>query len=366
MKIIKSGTTYRIYDESLVVLDSLPALTYNVCFSEFEGFSLEKHSSIEAREEKIYGVHEKKVEKVLRRFNNSSKNLGVILSGDKGIGKSLFARLLSQKAMDMGYPVIIVKEYIAGIEDFLDSIEQEVIVLFDEFDKTFAKKNDSFNPQDRMLSLFDGISSGKKLFIITCNEYNYLSDYLINRPGRFHYHFRFEYPSSTEIDEYLKDKLDEKYYSEIPKVISFARKINLNYDCLSAIVLELNNGEKFEEAIQDLNIIKEKNNTYYNLKLFTQEGYIFSLDDRQIDLFSNSKNFFWLNDEKGFNIVGVEFSPSDAIYDEHKEAYEIPAEKFKIEYDDDYHEEEIKEYKKLHYSHLEIKIAPQRQIHYMI
>ena len=40
-----------------------------------------------------------------------------------------------------------------------------------------------------MLSLFDGLDNGKKLFVITCNEVERLNAYLLNRPGRFHYHF---------------------------------------------------------------------------------------------------------------------------------------------------------------------------------
>ena len=95
MKIIETGTTYKIYGEDLLVLENLPAQTYKVGFSKFTGFFLEKQANLEIKEEKIYGVHESKVRKVLNRFKNTNKNLGVILSGDKGIGKSLFARLLS-------------------------------------------------------------------------------------------------------------------------------------------------------------------------------------------------------------------------------------------------------------------------------
>ena len=42
--------------------------------------------------EKAYGVHTEKLEKVMDSFKLFSRSLGVILSGDKGIGKSLFAK----------------------------------------------------------------------------------------------------------------------------------------------------------------------------------------------------------------------------------------------------------------------------------
>ena len=107
-----------------------------------------------------------------------------------------------------------------------------------------------------MLSLFDGVSAGKKLFVITCNEIQSLSQYLINRPGRFHYHFRFLYPTADEIRAYMEDKLDKQYYDEIENVIAFSVRMNLNYDCLRSIAFELNTGSKFQEAINDLNIIR--------------------------------------------------------------------------------------------------------------
>ena len=185
MKTIQTGHTFKIYDNSMITHNQLPVQAYLCCFSQSNGFYLQKYSDIVVNE-KIYGIHSKKANKVLDAFHNFNRNLGVILSGDKGIGKSLFSKVLAVKAINEGYPLIIVNTYIPGIADFLDSIEQEVVILFDEFDKTFG--GDSQNkPQNEMLTLFDGIAQGKKLFIVTCNELYAMSNYLINRPGRFHY-----------------------------------------------------------------------------------------------------------------------------------------------------------------------------------
>lgn len=289
MKIINSGSRYEIYGDDLKTLDKLPAQFYSVEFHKMMGFFLDKHADIEIKESKIYGVHMSKVKKVLRAFPEFERNLGVILSGNKGIGKSLFAKELAIESVKVGYPVIIVDRYIPGIADFIESIEQEVVILFDEFDKTFGgvKKGDGMiDPQDEMLTLFDGISCGKKMFVITCNRINSLNDYLVNRPGRFHYHFRFEYPTPDEITEYLKDKIDEKYYEEIRGVIAFSRKVNLNYDCLRAIAYELNNGEPFKNAIKDLNIIN-MDDVRYDATIVMDDGST-DIDSKYIDLFDKN------------------------------------------------------------------------------
>ena len=364
MKIIETGTTYKVYGEDLVVLDNLPAQTYKVGCGQFTGFFLEKQHDLEIKENKIYGVHEEKANKVLSRFEKSRKNLGVILSGDKGIGKSLFARLLAQKAIQNGIPVILVDDFIPGIDDFLNDIKNEVLVLFDEFDKTFARSKDK-DPQSKMLSLFDGTSSGKKLFVVTCNNYRDLNEYLINRPGRFHFHFRFEYPTADEVKDYLRDKLDGKYHSEINKVASFSRKIKLNYDCLSAIALELNEGETFEDAIKDLNIVNasERENRY-NIKLFTEEGIVFTTDNVALDLFGGENNSLRVDDVAG-NSVYLKFKSNSVVFDNKTNMFSVSNDKINVTYDDDYLDNDVKDmYKKLHYTYVEISLNYGNRIHY--
>ena len=266
MRVVESGRKYKFYNNAITTYEQLPAKTYRVAFNDQEGFSLVETHDLEMTETKVYGQHLEKVDKVLNALDKMKRNLGVILSGDKGIGKSLFSKMLGIKAKESGIPVILVDEYIPGIANFLDDIEQTVMVLFDEYDKTFDEKK--YNCQAEMLSLFDGMSAGKKLFVITCNKIDELSSFLLNRPGRFHYHFRFLYPTADEIRDYMEDKLDKQYYDEIENVIAFSVRMNLNYDCLRSIAFELNNGLKFQQAINDLNIIRISQ--YKNIKIIVE------------------------------------------------------------------------------------------------
>ena len=179
MNVVNSGSRYQIYGEDVKTYKNLPIGSYEVNFNKMTGFFLSSRSDLIVNEEKIYGNHEEKVNKVIRSFEISNRNFGIILSGQKGIGKSLFARVLAQKAIEANLPVITVNYYNPGIADFLASIEQEVVVIFDEFEKTFGK-SENMDPQEEMLTLFDGLDSGKKLFVITCNDVNKLNSYLIN------------------------------------------------------------------------------------------------------------------------------------------------------------------------------------------
>lgn len=304
MNVVSSGARYMIYDDYVATYKELPAKTFRAAFNKMTGPYLVEAPNLSVKE-KAYGGYDTKVEKVMNRFGEFNRSLGVILSGKKGIGKSFFTRMMADKAVKSGMPVIIVDSAFPGLVQFIDSIEQEVMVLFDEFDKTFVNlDNDGdcdTSIQDSLLSMFDGISQGKKLFVITCNEIDRLSEYLVNRPGRFHFHFRFLYPSADEVAEYLHDKLNEKYWDEIAAVVSFTQRTNLNYDCLRAIATELNAGESFENAIVDLNILNT-DRLLYDIEVMFNNGKTACQRDVRTSFDRDYESFALRDDESGYRV----------------------------------------------------------------
>lgn len=345
MKAINTGNTFQLYDNSVRTYDELPAGTYTVCFSEMKGFYLSMIGNFEVAE-KIYGVHINKVEKVFKAYEQTERNLGVILSGDKGIGKSLFAKMISLKAIECGLPLIVVEGYIPGIASFLNSIEQRCVVLFDEFDKTFGtingRQETNVDPQTEMLTLFDGINISEKLFVITCNEVNKLSTFLVNRPGRFHYHFRFDYPTGDEVTEYLQDNVDKQYWGEISDVVRFAGRVKLTYDCLRAIAFELNNGETFKDAINDLNIMNIDVQRY-RIEFFFSDGSSCTFGNWGVDLFSDADITLspYVHNDVDLE-MHIEFNPCDIQYEANSYKPYIAEENIKWHWDfdpDDYREE---------------------------
>lgn len=346
MNVVHAGNTYQIYGDSLQTYKELPVGTYEVCFSKMTGFFLTSHNDLEINEEKIYGSSPEKVEKVLKGFQAVSRNFGVILSGRKGIGKSLFARQLATRAKEYNLPIILVTNYIPGIADFISSIEQEVIVLFDEFEKTFGETDDC-KPQEEMLPLFDGIDNGKKLFIITCNEIHKLNSYLINRPGRFHYHFVLGNPNPDEIKEYMTDKLKPEYHYLIKKLIGFSINVDLTYDVLRAIAFELNMGYSFEETLMDLNISKE-GNPKYNVRVDFADGTYRIATNLRINIYSGDREYCWLNEKSGrsSDSIRLSFIPSDIVLDMDHAEMTLDPNKVERYFDEDYFDMDKPEDKK--------------------
>ena len=345
MNIVSAGSRFMVYGEDVQTYKILPPGAYKVEFSKMTGFSLSVHNDLLVKE-KMYGNSYKKADKVMNTFNHLDRNMGVILSGPKGVGKTMFARRLAELGKEQGLPLILVDAPYPGIEDFIESIEQECIVLFDEFEKTFRKaKEEEGGPQERLLSLFDGIDGGKKLYVITCNRVSGLNEYFLNRPGRFHYHFILSTPTGDEVREYMEDNLDGDARKYIDNIVTLSSMSAFTYDVLRAIAFELNLGNSLSETMMDLNIERER---YLSLRfkiVFTNGVVATAREGTEIDIFNNrylNTPFLYLEKNdivpkdliRYLNRCYLRFYTSDIVVSEN--GYHLGSDKVEIGWDDDW------------------------------
>ena len=337
MNIVNAGARYQVYGEDVKTYRELPIATYSVGFHPQMGFWLTKHNDLAINEDTIYGNHARRAGKILKFFAASERNFGVILSGKKGIGKSLLARMIAEESIKASMPVIIVDTAIPGISNFLASIQQEVTIIFDEFEKTFSKNEDG-DPQVEMLSLFDGMDNGKKLFIITCNDPRELNEFLVNRPGRFHYHFEINCPTPDEVRAYMVDKLGTGWDEDIEKVVKLSQMADITFDCLRAIAFDLKQGYPLEETLMDLNINYERG-VSFDITVRLSNGWTNTAYSKRIDLYSKDKEQISFYENK--MRYWITFSPADII--SHDGVLEIDPSKISISLPWDAFEDDMKE-----------------------
>lgn len=248
---LKSGTRFNVSTkEAMDLHEQLPVGNYTVKFDKMAGcFYLEGIESFEIRG-KVYGDTRKQAQRILNTFNDRTASTGVMLTGEKGSGKTLLAKMLSVNAAETGVPTIVINEPWCGegFNAFMQMIEQPTVILFDEFEKVYDKDD-----QEKMLTLLDGVYPSKKLFVLTCNDKWRVDSHMRNRPGRIFYSLDFKGLEQDFIVEYCEDNLNNK--EQIGSVCRVAAMFDqFNFDMLKALVEEMNRyKETASEAMRMLN-----------------------------------------------------------------------------------------------------------------
>ena len=271
--------------------DVVPAGVYQVAEMPFGGPIYLKPADSFVLPERIYGDTKALSERIMKTYLSRNSSTGILLVGEKGSGKSLLAKHLSCSANEMGWPVITITSPWHGDKfiSFLESIKQDCIVLFDEFEKVYDQET-----QERMLSLFDGITTTKKMFILTCNNKHKIDENMINRPGRIYYNIEFRGLSADFIEEYCTDNL--KVYSRkvVDEILGISNLFSaFSFDMLQAIVEERNRFPD-DEIDQILNVINVRPDlfdayTNYSYRVFLTETAteLFFVDDEEREINGN-------------------------------------------------------------------------------
>ena len=165
------------------------------------------------------------IDRVLRNFNSNGKNTtGVLLTGDKGTGKSVTAKILAKEA---NVPIIVINPEIEEkyLEEFFKEFDQPVCVLFDEVDKYFDTS--------RMLTFLDGMhKTAQKLVIMTANDENRLNRFIKNRCSRIRYYRH--YNMKDDAKEYAELICEAKHVENKEELVDFIIN-NINYPSIDNI-----------------------------------------------------------------------------------------------------------------------------------
>ena len=255
---LKSGNTFRVTNqEALDLHETLPPDNYVISFSQETGYYLQIVEKFSFKG-KLYGDTESKADRILYTFKDRPHTTGVMLTGEKGSGKTLLAKLVSIKALKNEIPTIIINAPWRGDEfnSFIQKIGQPAIIFFDEFEKVYNS-----DQQQQVLTLFDGVYPTKKLFLITCNDKWRIDVHMRNRPGRIYYIFEYDGLSQDFIREYCADNLDNKTHTE--SLCKFSTVFDkFNFDMLKAFVEEMNRFKSSpQEAAEFLNAKPENSNS---------------------------------------------------------------------------------------------------------
>lgn len=180
---------------------------------------------------KLYGIETEFVERCVKTYNNTTGNLGLLLNGLKGTGKTVTGELIANA---LQLPIILVTNKWKGISEFINSIHDDVVIFFDEYEKIYKEYDDN------ILTVMDGVLNNgfRRVFILTTNEIR-VNQNLLNRPSRILYVKPFQDLPLKSIIEVVDDKLVHVHFRE--ELIKFLSSLEIiTIDIVKAVISEVN------------------------------------------------------------------------------------------------------------------------------
>lgn len=232
--------------------EALPPGNYSLQYNDRMGYFLTKQEAFKMPS-KLYGDF-RFVDRWIKSYhNNSDKNLGILLSGIKGTGKTVAAQIFCIK---LGYPVIFITSGETGpdFEAFLSNpVFNNTVIFIDEFEKVYDRDSDS----NSLLTLMDGMYHTKLIFLLTANDPHRINNRLVNRLNRIKYHRIYDKLEPSVINEVIGDMLKRENWRV--SIDTFVNQFDmLTMDILTSVIKEVNLfDEDATECAKYLNLIEE-------------------------------------------------------------------------------------------------------------
>jgi len=330
MNILKKEGKLFVSNEAVSCFEKLPIGVYMLDqdprTSEF--FLIEKETFTLPK--KLYGDFAC-VDRWLTAYNSAEKNMGIILSGLKGSGKTITAEKL---CLDSKMPVIIISNAFSGV-NFINFITcpviQNSIIFIDEYEKIY--KADFRDVEKDILSIMDGAYKTRLMFLLTCNNFT-ISEYLINRPSRIKYRKDYDNLEPEIVEAVIEDLLDNKDNKQ--SIYEFFGKIGIvTFDLLVTVIKEMNLfKENAIECGKHLNL-QVSSNHYDVYEIINDKEYpcysIQSTLDSDIRIERKMDHYKSLNKVVSRPVSSE--TDEDDLYEEPKYSYEIEIEKTDMQLD---------------------------------
>lgn len=268
---VQTGINFNRMQGPIISYSEIPVGVYKISMSK-QGFYLEYVMSEFVFDYKIYGLQEDFINHVIKTYNEvQTGNLGILLNGTKGTGKTVAAKMIANR---LHLPVIIVQnmgqEMNLQMMNYLSTeINFDCVFFFDEYEKTFDKDT-------TILSFMDGVynSESRKVFLLTTNTLS-IDRNLIGRPSRILYLKKFGNLEIEAASEFLDDTLNNKEYKQ--EVLEFINLLSIStIDILKSVVKEIN-----IHGIEEF----RKSKSYFNVEI---NSYTYTCEYASANIYNDS------------------------------------------------------------------------------
>lgn len=242
-------------------IERLPNMIFTVEQDSFDRFYLSPKRDAFTFNHKLYGLETNLINRVIKTYNHTSGNLGILMVGMKGSGKTVTSKIICQR---LGLPVVLVNKNMIGVGEFLNSISEDIIVFIDEYEKIFEVSH-------ALLPIMDGSmnSAYRRVFILTTNTLK-IDTNLTERPSRIRYAVEFGNLKAETVEEIVDDMLINKDRKN--SCIEFFKR-------MSIVTIDV-----VKTILEEVNIHDEDPTDYFDFMNIYENDYLFDvflIDDKE-------------------------------------------------------------------------------------
>ncbi len=257
MNALFSNSGGNIYAHNFSSLNpNLPVGHYKVMIDGDGNVCLRPINNPAAIPTKLYGNAQQIADRIVDAYvRRPNKQMGVLLTGLRGSGKTMTANIVADRMIKAGISVLHITTTISGsaLQTFLNNLTSPVVVCFDEFEKHYDEDD-----QVPLLSILDGSIGGGNLYVILANSKEKIRSEFFGRPDRARYHFSYGGLSGKELLQIVTDNLKRSITKEEFDDI-VAELTGTGYDSIMTLIdeLDFNPRATVKDALSVLNIQRE-------------------------------------------------------------------------------------------------------------
>jgi ATPase family associated with various cellular activities (AAA) len=202
---------------------------------------------------KVYNASGEVIQRICKHWAFHGGSLGVLMNGLRGAGKSVTAKLTANRLLDeTDLPILVIREPIP-LDVVFDNVQQHLVVIFDEFEKSH---NEQLYPgcQQKLLSTIDGMSRSEfnRLILFTTNSTD-INENFKDRPSRIHYKFEFSRVADEIIEGLISDMLPENLLHLKDDIFQYLNTRDIcTIDIVRAVIKEVVTFEESPAEFEDM------------------------------------------------------------------------------------------------------------------
>ncbi len=246
------------------VVDSITAKVYRIDGNPEDGLFIMPINDRFNVPERKFGRHREQLALLTGDYDRVGPSIGAMMVGLKGSGKSMLAEDTCNWAIAKGLPVFLIESAIpVGWLEMVSAAVGPAVFYFDEFGKSY-RANEDMDQREALLGFFSSSTRMGSMYLVTGNSDVEFSEFMINRPGRFRFRFRFTPPLGEDLDEVLRHHhVDAGLW---PMIHAYCLLSDAGYDVLNSVLPMIRQCKTPEEVYAKAEV--------YNIPRFPDYGVI--------------------------------------------------------------------------------------------